>query len=276
MASKLNISLRLFFLKLFGNRFPSAFAGSALKLFMTPLDFKPRDAERELAKLAKSSFVHTKAGDLCVYDWGGEGPMVLLVHGWSGRGTQMGTIAVHLKANGFHPISFDAPAHGRSSGGQASLLAFSEAVTELQTHYGCLLAVGHSLGGSSLILSESRQHRFHQIVTIGSTASVREAMIDFARKMGFESPLLKSMIRHTEHKFGMRLETASAGTLAPMMAARGLIIHDTQDEEVPVHNAEELHKAWKQSQLLLTEGLGHRKILHQPEIHEKIAEFLQS
>jgi alpha-beta hydrolase superfamily lysophospholipase len=41
---------------------------------------------------------------------------ILLVHGWSGRGTQLFKIADELLKQGYSTISFDAPAHGKSPG----------------------------------------------------------------------------------------------------------------------------------------------------------------
>ena len=41
---------------------------------------------------------------------------VLLVHGWSGRSTQLFAFADKLLENGFMVISFDGPAHGKSTG----------------------------------------------------------------------------------------------------------------------------------------------------------------
>lgn len=39
-----------------------------------------------------------------------------MVHGWSGRGTQMSKIAEALVEQGYRIISFDAPAHGKADG----------------------------------------------------------------------------------------------------------------------------------------------------------------
>jgi dienelactone hydrolase len=45
------------------------------------------------------------SNDLAVNEWGAEGnPKVLLVHGWEGRGSQMGAFAETLALEGYHVL----------------------------------------------------------------------------------------------------------------------------------------------------------------------------
>ena len=59
-----------------------------------------------------------------VYTYGYSKRKVLLVHGWSGRGTQLYKIADKLLENGFMTISFDAPADGKSPGNSTMMTEF--------------------------------------------------------------------------------------------------------------------------------------------------------
>ena len=54
-----------------------------------------------------------------------------------------------------------------------------------------------------------------------------------------------------------------------------LIIHDKDDDDVSVEAAYQIKKALKNSELLITEGLGHRRILGDKKVISKIVEFLQ-
>ena len=49
----------------------------------------------------------------------GAGPVVYLVHGWGGRGSQLASFVEPLLAGGFRVVMFDAPAHGDSDPGPA-------------------------------------------------------------------------------------------------------------------------------------------------------------
>jgi pimeloyl-ACP methyl ester carboxylesterase len=53
-----------------------------------------------------------------------------------------------------------------------------------------------------------------------------------------------------------------------------LVIHDKNDTEVPVKCAINIHKHLKNSELLLTQNLGHRKILGDKKVIEKIIHFI--
>ena len=47
------------------------------------------------------------------WQWG-EGPPVLLVHGWEGHAAQFAGFIPRLLEQGFSAVAFDAPAHGQS------------------------------------------------------------------------------------------------------------------------------------------------------------------
>jgi len=105
-----------------GNRLLSALAPSvaarlAERRFLTPS--RPRRPDAELALLATARarplFVGTRHIELWLW---GAGPSVLLVHGWGGRGTQLGAFVEPLVARGFSVVTFDAPGHGASGSGR--------------------------------------------------------------------------------------------------------------------------------------------------------------
>jgi alpha-beta hydrolase superfamily lysophospholipase len=80
-----------------------------------------------------------------------QGKRVLLVHGWSGRGTQLFKIADELLKQGYSTISFDAPAHGKSPGKTTIMVDFITTI-EINKQFGPFdAAIGHSLGGMSVL-----------------------------------------------------------------------------------------------------------------------------
>ena len=76
---------------------------------------KPRaDWEQRIAERAEHLTVDGPSGDIAVQRWG-QGPLVLLVHGWNGRGSQLGSFVEPLLEGGFQVVTFDAPGHGASA-----------------------------------------------------------------------------------------------------------------------------------------------------------------
>ena len=97
---------------------PGLAAMAAERLFLTPPRPRRRRVPRALA--GADAFALTAAGGT-VRGWRiGEGPAVLLVHGWGGRASQLLSLAEPLLGAGCSLVTFDAPAHGLSSGRIAS------------------------------------------------------------------------------------------------------------------------------------------------------------
>lgn len=72
-----------------------------------------------------------------LYIWGEHNkPTVLLVHGWNGRGAQLGAFAHDLVVQGYRVIAFDAPGHGRSSANSTNLPAISRVIQQVSQTYG--------------------------------------------------------------------------------------------------------------------------------------------
>ena len=57
------------------------------------------------------------------------------------------------------------------------------------------------------------------------------------------------------------------------LTATGLVIHDLEDLDVPIAEAQALADRWQGAKLYTTTGLGHRRILEDPAVVEEIATF---
>ncbi|MBV7335161.1 alpha/beta hydrolase [Chloroflexi bacterium TSY] len=69
-----------------------------------------------------------------VYQWG-SGPTVLLLHGWAGRGSQLGAFVQPLVDAGYRVVTFDGPAHADSPGKQTNLLEFAQIIVDLSGRF---------------------------------------------------------------------------------------------------------------------------------------------
>src|SRR5215468_3962485 len=78
---------------------------------------QPADARRETVTVGGHTVAVWQAGPAAA-------PAVLLVHGWGGRGTQMGTFVAPLLAAGYRVMWFDQPGHGESGRGAVGLPDF--------------------------------------------------------------------------------------------------------------------------------------------------------
>ncbi len=81
------------------------------------------------------------------YSWG-DGPTVLLVHGWSGNAGQMAEFVAPLTRAGFRAVAIDLPAHGASGGGLSSVVHFARAIWAAAEHFGPVHGYRFALAGS--------------------------------------------------------------------------------------------------------------------------------
>lgn len=250
----------------------------AKKLFTTPIKHKIPKREYEMEKHTKQELVMIPEINkkIMVYDYGNSPKKVLLVHGWSGRGTQLVKIADKLIELGYSTVSFDAPAHGKSPGKTTLMPEFIASIIELEHTYGPFeYAIGHSLGSMSILNAIKDGLQVKKAVLIGSGDSVNDIVHDFVLKLKLKSIIATRMRASFEKNNNMEMESFSANVAARKIEnTPTLIIHDINDDDVPYTASENIHKYLKGSKLVLTKGLGHRKILGDKDVIDRIANFL--
>ena len=251
----------------------------AAKLFTTPIKHKipKRELEMDYKSIQKLIRVPAIGKEVVLYQYGKSEKQILLVHGWSGRGTQLFKIADELLKAGYSTISFDAPAHGKSPGKTTIMVDFIATILEIEKQFGPFeAAIGHSLGGMCVLNSIKKGLKVNHAVVIGSGDIVEDIMDDFVAKLELK-PAVSTLLRlYFEKKYGEKMNSYSAFLAAKETAIPVLVIHDNHDPEVPVKAGIHIHKYLKNGELLLTDGLGHRKILGNPKVIEKTVQFIQN
>lgn len=250
----------------------------AAKLFTSPIKYKlpKREIEMDKNSLQQNVTISKIGKEIVVYSYGKSDKKILLVHGWSGRGTQLVKIADEMLKLGYTTISFDAPAHGKSPGKTSNMTEFIASILELEKNFGPFeFAIGHSLGGMSILNSIKRGLKVKKAVIIGSGDIVEDIMDDFVEKLGMNIAISKKMKASFEKKIGETMDSFSAYVAAREVSIPVLVLHDKDDEDVPVKAAYHINENLKESELVITEGLGHRKILGDAKVIKKITDFLK-
>lgn len=256
---------------------PKLAAKFAMKIFTTPVKFPLPKREKDMNANTRQEMVQVPAlgKKICVYHYGESDKKVLLVHGWSGRGTQLHSIADKLLKNGYSTISFDAPAHGKSEGKTSDMTEFIKCILELNKQYGPFeFAIGHSLGAMAVLNAIKRGLKVNKAVGIGSGDVIEDIMDGFTKQMGMDIATGKLMIRLFEKKFGETINSYSAYIAAKDVAIPVLLFHDEDDTDVPVTAAYHIKEHLRNAELVITKGLGHRKILGDSKVIKKIIQFI--
>lgn len=251
----------------------------AAKLFTTPIKHKIPKRELEMDRNSTQKLITIPAigKEVVLYHYGKSEKKIILVHGWSGRGTQLFKIADELVKAGYSTVSFDAPAHGKSPGKTTIMVDFIATILEIDKQFGPFeAAVGHSLGGMSVLNAIKKGLKVNHAVIIGSGDIVQDIMDAFVAKLELKPNISTRLRLHFEKKYKEDMNSYSAYLAAKETAIPVLVIHDNNDPEVPVTAGIHIHKYLKNGELLLTDGLGHRKILGNHKVIERTVQFIQN
>ena len=250
-------------------------ARAAEHLFCRPRRFQGKAEER--AWLANAAPFPLRVGKQTLegYSWG-QGPTVLLVHGWEGRAGQMTPLVPALCEAGFRVVTWDALGHGDSPGRTSSFVAFVDGIWAAMRAVGDVHGiVAHSMGAaaSGLALHEGLEVR--KTVFIAPPYSMEFYADEFARLLGLSASVHERMVRSMERRFAIRLSELSFDNVELPNPDSLLMIHDVEDQEVPFELSERIVQRWPSVRLLATRGLGHKRILRDAQVVRSVTRYLK-
>lgn len=246
---------------------PATASRVAADLFMKPRRFRTPDRERELLADATSFDVTLgEATTIRAWSWG-EGPLVLLVHGWEGRGSQLAAFVNPLVAAGHRVVTFDAPGHGASDGTRSSLPHFTWALRGvLDATAPPHAIIAHSLGCAAATLALRDGVTANRLVFMAPPLEPVDYTARFGEILELERPIIDRMRARIEERFLRKWSDYSLAETAKEMTAPLLIVHDRTDQDTYWSEGAALSAIWPGARMITTEGLGHRRILRDPEI----------
>jgi pimeloyl-ACP methyl ester carboxylesterase len=208
------------------------------------------------------------------WKWG-RGPAVVLLHGWGGQAGQLTSFVPPLLGRGLSVVAFDAPGHGRSARGLSSAVQFARALHAVVEETGQVHGiVAHSLGGCAVALAARDGLPVARVVLIAAPVNPPAWVEPFAATFGIEPHVVELMKRRSERRLGflwddLRLPILVAGLRQPL-----LVVHDRHDAEVPLSDGAAIAGAWPGGRLLETAGLGHNRVLRDPEVIAQAVAFV--
>ena len=267
--------LRLIF-SIGGKLAPKLTGLGAYKLWFRPTRFQTPASEREILESAKVEQLKIDQHSIATYSWGTAEPTVLLVHGWSGRGTQLGNFVSPLLKAGYRVISFDAPAHGKSSGKQTNLYEVADVIVGLQEHYGNFESViTHSFGGPCLAVAMQRGFKASRVINISPPATTEGLVEKFIHTLNIPAKAGLNLMHRIETQFGKTIwHDISMKNTVKGLSLPALVIHDEHDTDVPWQEGELVAQSWNNADFIKTTGLGHRRILRDTAVIDSTINFI--
>jgi pimeloyl-ACP methyl ester carboxylesterase len=246
---------------------PEAAAHLGARLFLTPPRHRRPAAEVALLARAHARPLFVAGRRLEMWTWG-RGPAVLLVHGWGGRGAQLGAFVDPFVARGFSVVTFDAPGHGLAEPGVVTIPEMTAALRAVAgTQRPLAGLVAHSVGAT--VATRALYEGLHagSVVLVAPAAELTTPAAVFAQELGFSRRVSDRMRERIEERSGKPWSAFDVTTLAPALSAPLLVAHDRGDVEIPWQDGTVVAHAWGgPAELLTTDGLGHRRILRDPGV----------
>jgi pimeloyl-ACP methyl ester carboxylesterase len=204
---------------------------------------------------------------------------VLLMHGWGGWRGQVAAFVKPLTEAGFRVVAADALSHGdsgpgehgaRYSSGGEVMRSFEALVKVIGQPHG---VIAHSLGCAAACRSIlNNRLRVERLTLISPSPDMVQLAQQFGRSLGFTARSRRLLVEEMEK----RARGAMSDFDIAAMAATGrlpdsLVIHDEADKESPYSVSRDIATAWAGATLVTTKGLGHHRILIDPEVVERAA-----
>ena len=251
---------------------PGLAAMAAERLFLTPPRPRRRRVPRALA--GADAFALTAAGGT-VRGWRiGEGPAVLLVHGWGGRASQLLPLAEPLLGAGCSLVTFDAPAHGLSSGRIASAVHFAAAIEAVAARVSPRAVLAHSMGAASTALAIARGLPLDVAVFLGPARSPEPFFEHFCEALRLPIGVGAEVRRRLTARLGIAMEDLDVARVAAAARVPLLVVHDRDDREVAWCDGATIAAAWPGARLVTSTGLGHRRILRDGAVQREVSAFV--
>jgi pimeloyl-ACP methyl ester carboxylesterase len=134
--------------------------------------------------------------------------------------------------------------------------------------------IAHSVGATVAARAMYEGLDVAAAVFVGPAADLAGPATRFTATLGFSRQVNEAMLRRIEARVGRPVSSFDVAALAPTLRVPLLVIHDRADAEIPWQHGRVIAHAWRGAGLLMTDGLGHRRILRDPDVVAAAVAFL--
>jgi pimeloyl-ACP methyl ester carboxylesterase len=257
---------------------PALAARLALRLFTTPRSRSISALDASFLAGAATRRLPTPHGEVQVYEWPGDGPAVLVLHGWISYAGQLRPTIEGLRSHRLRVVAFDAPAHGRSGGRQADLHSFRDALAAVSSACGPVAAIlAHSFGAisaASWLAEDAAAAALRAAVLVGLPRDVGYLFESFNAAMGLRVDVIQRLRALFQARYGGYPEQYAAPALARRIHIPVLLVHGGVDEYIPAAHAREVALQLRDGRIEVIAGLNHSAPLRDPDSIELMAQFI--
>ncbi len=224
-----------------------------------------------LQSQAQSFYLEFKHNKIKVYEWG-EGPVVILVHGWGGRALQLDAFVPALLAKGFKVVAFDHKGHGESSSRFSSYPEIFRSTDVVVAHYAKELhgVIAHSIGSNALFKVSENFSRTLKIAVVAPLDNFLAVLEKMRARIGIYEKLFAQVIIQIEADCDVQLTELCELDYEKINRHSVLLVHDKLDRINKIRASHDIHSKLQGSSLMETEMLGHSRILGNAEVVSRV------
>lgn len=247
----------------------------AYRLFYVP---RKRSHPTTVPQGFEKRFVQAGGYRICTHSVG-EGRSVLVIHGWELGVQRFEAIMRQIAASGFRAVAFDIPGHGQSSGKQSDIVEICKVAHDLENDFGPFTAVvGHSYGGLCATNLLRIGMKFEKALLLATPATYESIIVRFGEFLHLRPRVLTALTdaihrRYAPHRLERDFSAIQNLRSTPIPV---LLVHDRDDPFVPFADAQRLAQAHPAVQIFQTTELGHNRIVSDPAVLARCAEFLSA
>ncbi len=240
------------------NVVPEAMADSITRS-LAAMTQRPRVSSFEQAAMAHASRMRYGENNKNVAWVWGDGPLVIFVHGWSGRAAQMAPLALHVANLGFRSVAIDVTGHGDSPKRHTRWDYFFRdiAVLSQSLHEEVYAYIGHSAGALSMMAARALKGIHAQRYACICAPSFPFPPINVIQK---KLNPKESVVEHYKEFIAGQFETT---------------FYDETDRFVNHREGDKIQTICPGAQVVKTRAYSHQQILAAPELAQTLGAFLQ-
>lgn len=234
------------------------------------------DQQQALAQASELRYGEEKRH--VAWSWG-KGPLVILVHGWSGRAAQLAPLAVNIANLGFRCVAIEVTGHGSSPSNRTAWTFFIRDIAALTQSLGeeVHAYVAHSAGGLTMMAARNLKGIAAKLYVCICAPSHPFPPINVIRKrLNPKQGMINLYQEYIAKQFDTSWDTLKSGCSYQGTGADLLLFYDEGDKFVDHKEGDRIHALCPGSHLIKTSAYGHSKVLAAPELLQAVGKFLVS
>lgn len=254
---------------------PKTAGKHGFNIFCFPMRSKLKTRHLEFLHSAEKFNFLFNGKTIEVYKWGKGPKKILFVHGWKSHTYFWKNYIESLPKEDFTIYSIDAPGHGLSEGNFLNVPYYSQIISHFINSIGMVdSVVSHSIGSFAILhlLAAQRHVPVKNLIVMAPPNRAFDFFEYYRNLLKLSDRSVRLILNHFEKVIKKPISFFSTEKFALAVTIPGLIIHDLNDDETPYESAVNVHKAWKNSKLITTEGFGHK--LKSDEVVTMVREYI--